>query len=103
MAVGVAVPPDESFRRLETATGLTSLPASEHTVLTLIFGDGWQTDVSCRLTARVPSCTETDIYAFGINLSTSRAPWDSSKDFDVTSSDQDPLSDASQTRRKVQV
>jgi hypothetical protein len=56
MVVGVAaVPPDESFRRLETATGLTSLPASGHSVLTLILGDGWQTDASCWLTARVPS------------------------------------------------
>jgi hypothetical protein len=55
MAVGVAVPPDESFRRLETATGLTSLPASGHTVLTLILRDGCQTDASCQLTARVPS------------------------------------------------
>ena len=49
------VPPDESFRRLETATDTPSLPAAGHTVLTLILGDGCQTDASCRMDSLSPS------------------------------------------------
>jgi hypothetical protein len=33
------------------------------TVLTLIFGDGWQMDAPCRLTVRVPPLAQTRFYA----------------------------------------
>ena len=54
---GSGIPPDESFRRLETGGEpllIPSLPASGHIVLTLIFGDGWQADAPSRIDSPSP-------------------------------------------------